>query len=130
MKLLTRCLPLLLLISFTSCNGGKNIEIMDKDIMIIHDEVMPLMVEMKKNRTRLEEKSEGMDSTQIIIFRDAIRDLKSAEDGMWDWMNQYKKPAQTSEEALAYLDSQKKAIQHVSESMKNALSKAEDLLRE
>ena len=130
MNTLASWLSILFLLGFTSCSGGKDIEAMDREILVLHDEVMPLMVDMKKKRTLLEEKSMGIDSTQMATFRDAIRDLKIAEDGMWDWMNQYKKPEIPSDEALKYLENQKETIQQVSESMKKSLSHAEDLLKE
>ena len=106
MNTLASWLSILFLLGFTSCSGGKDIEAMDREIMVLHDEVMPLMVDMKKKRTLVEEKSMGIDSTQMATFRDAIRDLKIAEDGMWDWMNQYKKPEIPSDEALKYLENQ------------------------
>ncbi len=104
MNTLASWLSILFLLGFTSCSGGKDIEAMDREIMVLHDEVMPLMVDMKKKRTLLEEKSMGIDSTQMATFRDAIRDLKIAEDGMWDWMNQYKKQEIQSDEELKYME--------------------------
>ena len=58
-----------------------------KEIMVIHDEVMPLTSTLVKRKDILE-KSENTDASTIRL----IQQLESAEEAMWDWMYSIKRP--------------------------------------
>lgn len=60
-----------------------------KEIMVIHDEVMPLTSTLVKRKDILE-KSKQKDS----LTNNLILQLGSAEEAMWDWMYAIKRPEQ------------------------------------
>lgn len=123
---LTRYLPLMLLFT-AACQTTFDLETEAARVMAIHDEVMPLMSEMARQRRVLDGLTEGMDSVQAIPYQTAIRQLRAAEDGMWDWMAEYRKPEKATPESQAYLNEQGQKIQAVSDAMRTALSEAKAL---
>lgn len=109
--------------------SASDIDQMDREIMKIHDEVMPMISDMVKVRRSLESRISDQDSTTQMACKNAIASLKEAEKGMWDWMAQYRKPKAGDAEAAAYLASQKAAIQSVSDAMKSAFTNGQNLLK-
>ena len=91
-----------------------------KEIMVIHDEVMPLTSTLVQRRDILE-KSDKTDS----ISESLIKELETAEEAMWDWMYAIKRPEQirdtfTHEQIIDYLDQEFKTISKVKNLMLNA----------
>jgi len=121
---------LLLTVFFSGCQSDKNLEKEHLAIMEIHDEVMPMISDMVKIRKDLAQTLGESDSIRQIQVKQCIRDLQTAEKGMWDWMAEYKKPATYDGDSPAYLSDQKQAIQAVSDAMKSSYEQAEKLLNE
>lgn len=120
-----------LFLGLIACGGDTvSFEQEATEVMAIHDEVMPMMSDMVKMRRQLEEVMADRDSTEHPQFQAAVRQLVIAEKGMWDWMAAYKKPEKVSPEAMQYLADQKVAIQQVSDAMKQAYARGEQLLEQ
>ena len=91
-----------------------------KEIMVIHDEVMPLTSTLVKRKDILE-KSEKTDETTLKL----IQQLETAEEAMWDWMYAIKRPEQFRDtlnhtQIMDYLDLEFKSISAVKTLMLNA----------
>lgn len=113
-----------------SCDHNTSeIDQLDREVMLIHDEVMPMISDMVKVRRSLEDRLTDQDSTTQMARKNAIAALKEAEKGMWDWMAQYRKPKTGDADAVEYLASQKAAIQSVSDAMKTAYTNGQNMLK-
>lgn len=91
-----------------------------KEIMIIHDEVMPLTSTLVKRKDILE-KSKNTDETTLLL----IKQLETAEEAMWDWMYSIKRPDQfrdtlNHEQIMNYLNLELNSISEVKTLMINA----------
>lgn len=91
-----------------------------KEIMVIHDEVMPLTSTLVKRRDILE-KSENTDEPTLRL----IQQLETAEEAMWDWMYSIKRPEQFRDtlnhnQIMDYLNTEYKSISEVKTLMLNA----------
>jgi len=94
-----------------------------KEIMSIHDEVMPKMKDiysLKKQLKKVEDKD------QVV---DLLSALENADDAMMDWMAQYKKPKKDVINYESYLADQQKAVTKVREEMLSAISQAQTYLQ-
>ena len=105
----------------TSCKEKSTLE---KEVMAIHDEVMPKLGELNKDRKVLQSiLISSNDETVKATLLEAISALEKADDGMMDWMAEWKVPSEpTAQEA--YLKKEMVRITQVKtdmlESMKNA----------
>lgn len=91
-----------------------------KEIMVIHDEVMPLTSTLVKRKDILE-KSENTDESTIRL----IQQLESAEEAMWDWMYSIKRPELFRDtlnhiQIMDYLNTEYNSISKVKTLMLNA----------
>lgn len=106
---------------FTSCTDKSTLE---KEVMAIHDEVMPKLGELNMDKKGLEIILKNTtDESVKITLQDAITALERADEGMMDWMAEYKLPIETTTQK-AYLNKEMIRITKVKtdmlESMKNA----------
>ena len=91
-----------------------------KEIMVIHDEVMPLTSTLVKRKDILE-KSEKTDESTVNL----IQQLETAEEAMWDWMYSIKRPEQFRDtlnhnQIMEYLKTEYNSISEVKILMLNA----------
>ena len=91
-----------------------------KEIMVIHDEVMPLTSTLVKRKDILE-KSENTDESTMSL----IKQLETAEEAMWDWMYSIKRPEQFRDtlnhnQIMDYLNTEYNSISEVKILMLNA----------
>ena len=91
-----------------------------KEIMVIHDEVMPLTSTLVKRKDILE-KSEKTDESTVNL----IQQLETAEEAMWDWMYSIKRPEQFRDtlnhnQIMDYLNTEYNSISEVKTLMLNA----------
>lgn len=110
------------------------LEIMEKEVMRIHDEAM-----MKVNKVRsLKEKMEarvkeldGADEQMIKVGKSIIDQLGRADKAMNDWMNEYEAPAEDFpiEGAIAYFENEEEKITAVRSSMESSIEVAEAFLK-
>ena len=108
---------------FTSCKEKSTLE---KEVMVIHDEVMPRLGELNKDKKGLQSilKNTSDESVKIILL-EAIAALEKADEGMMDWMAEYKLPSDPPAQEV-YLKNEMVRITKVKtdmlESMQNAKS--------
>ena len=102
------------------------------EVMVIHDESMLKMGDIYARISDLKELN--ADSLNPSPYKeeilDAITDLRQADDGMMDWMAQFKEPGEevANEEAMAYLEEEKKKIVAVDEAIDESLSQGQALI--
>jgi len=106
---------------FSSCREKSTLE---KQVMAVHDEVMPRLGELNKDRKELQKILKDVeDETAKTELLTAITALEKADDGMMDWMAEWKVPSEV-ELQESYLNKEMVKITKVKtdmlESMKNA----------
>ncbi len=110
-----------------------------KQVMAVHDEVMPKMDDLMKLKKQIGKKIETMkssaDSTNVEKIRklEAIQhDLTNSNDAMMDWMHQFNNnfEGQVHEVVMKYLENQKEKIQKAGEMADAAIKEAQDALKE
>lgn len=103
-------------------------ETLEKEVMAIHDEVMPKMGEVNKLKNDIKKKADSLAeageeeaSERLKVLADELED---AGNSMMAWMRQYK-PADLSEEKIkAYLEDQKVKVEEVRTKINTRLDKA------
>jgi len=112
-----------------SAQKQKEVELYD-EVISIHDELMPKIQEIADLRMRVSEKLDSVDREQdpelVENLSTVILELDSAEEGMMNWMRNFKSTNDTLEHQLVmnYLDGEKKKIAEVREIMLNAIQTA------
>lgn len=109
-----------------------------EEVMAVHDEVMPKMSEINRLSRSLrdyKENQETIDPQAEQRIDAAIQELSTAEERMWDWMNNLKqldglREQQSHEEIMNYLNEEKTAIDQVRDEMMSAIEEAEKLTDE
>ncbi|WP_157492942.1 hypothetical protein [Echinicola pacifica] len=124
----------LLLMCLLSCNKQEEkVENLKNEILSIHDEVMPLMGEIKEDQRKLLEKSSALflqdsvgNEKKILELNEIADRLDKAYESMFVWMRQYKVDFEgmKDEEVIAYLEEQKIKVSKVNEDITQALSDA------
>ncbi|MCA6075476.1 hypothetical protein [Fulvivirga sedimenti] len=76
------------LVLFSGCSNPS--EDLFNEVMAVHDEVMPKMDDIMKEKGRIQEmiNSEN-DSARIIMLRETISNLNSADESMMEWMRSF-----------------------------------------
>lgn len=111
--------------------ASKKIKKAFKEVMTIHDEVMPYISDMKRDKKKLvaletattteEQNQEVQNAISMLVHGDSL---------MFDWMKNFKTPGPTTkeEEALPYLNIEKAKIEVVNAEMKRAIKNAQRIL--
>ncbi|HFA47584.1 MAG TPA: hypothetical protein ENJ95_01045 [Bacteroidetes bacterium] len=140
MKKLLTTVSMFFLLAFFACNSDNadhlsENELRDK-IMAVHDEVMPKMGEIHNLGKKLKQLSKTQladeDGASKTIVS-AIEYLEKADDGMMDWMGDFKQPSKlrgnkSHEEIMAYLNGQLKQVNQVKKDINGSIEKAKELL--
>lgn len=116
-----------LILGAAACSSTADVDDKHQRIMVIHDEVMPMMPELRRLEKHLLD-TLATDSTLGGTWQSAALELKQAQDMMWDWMNQYRKPETGGAESMAYLENQERSITKVSQQMRGSRETAKKLL--
>lgn len=103
-----------------------------KEVIDIHDEVMPLMGNLKSLKTKVLEKSTlisqspSPDPEKIEKLVQLASQLDNAFEGMFVWMRQFKSDYEgmSSDEVNKYLLDQKEKVAKVNLDIKNAIASA------
>ncbi|MCS7035524.1 MAG: hypothetical protein RMJ33_10620 [Saprospiraceae bacterium] len=110
------------------------VEDLEAQTMAIHDKAMAEMAEMnrlgralKRLKAELPDQSPRADSLQLILYQ-----MKKAEDDMYTWMRQYNPPPKghPQEEALQYLEEQKRLISQNQQDIRAACDAARQILQQ
>ena len=100
------------------------------EVMLVHDEVMPKMSDIHKLRKQIrkaypDKSVAGYEASLVVLTK-----LEEADEGMMEWMANFKVPEETdATEQKAYLMQEKVAIQKVSDDMYAAMAAAKKLLQ-
>lgn len=113
-------------------------ELLRAEVIAVHDEVMPKIGQLKSlERKALEkveelESEETRDSLKVQQYKALAYDLNHSHESMFAWMRQYAKSLDTpmtDEEEKTFLDEQKVLVTEVNVEIKEALAKADELLK-
>jgi hypothetical protein len=121
-----------------SCAAEKDkVASLKKEVIAVHDEVMPRMGELRNYQKLLKEAEQKLvetpvDSIQADEFRQASIACEEAYEGMFVWMRQFdaKLEGMDEEASLGYLEDQLLKVTEVNYAIKKAISEAERLLAE
>lgn len=124
---------------------GDKAQELDKEVLAIHDEVMPRMDDIMSLQRKLTGKvteldslqQEGVSSTTLAEQRqkahDLHRQLSQADSLMMEWMYNYRRDsalALSAQEAVGYFEKEKEKIKLVKEKTNRSISEAEEFLKE
>ena len=106
-----------------------------KEVMEIHDSVMPKMSDINRVKRKLSDLLESdslMNDDAKELISQGTEALEAAENAMMDWMRAFKAPKPTDPDQLViqYLNEEKLNILKVSRQMLNSLEKGEELLKQ
>lgn len=126
-------LSFLFMISCGPKNVAPELQTLMDEVMEIHDAVMPKMSDTHRLRKALKKELknhiEDVSETRGQIL-DHFTTLEKADDGMMEWMKNYKKLRKLEEgvDPMQYYQSEKVKIQKVSDDMLGAIANAEKFL--
>lgn len=110
----------------TSCKEKSTLE---KEVMAIHDEVMPRLGELNKDKKGLQSILKNTtDESVKITLKNAVTALEKADDGMMEWMAEWKLPSEEPARK-AYLEKEMVRITRVKTDMLKSMNNAK-LLKE
>lgn len=135
---------LFMAVMITACGPGKaeqqkkQQEDLAKEVIAVHDEVMPQMGELVKLRKQLKEKLNvwnepaTVDSARAQKATLLVADLDAADKGMMDWMHTYNggEGLYDHDAVMAYLTDEKTKITTVKENMNKSMDAAKQFLEE
>jgi len=139
MRIKYATLTTLILVIFMSCKEKeKKSESLTqmKEVMAIHDEVMPKMGAISKLVAELKPK---VDSTEAgMTYDNAMKDLQAAHKSMMDWMkgfgdrftsDEILNGAELTEEKKMWLNEEEKKVIALKEQINSSIENAEKLLK-
>ncbi len=134
-KVLSFLICTVLLLSFSCKQEKKEEQTQMKEVMAIHDEVMPKMSTIGKLVGELKPK---VDSTEMgQKYEVAMKDLQDANTAMMDWMKDFGdrfnheeilNGKELSEEKQQWLDEEEEKVKVVKEKINGSIERAEALL--
>ncbi len=105
-----------------------------KEVMRIHDEVMPqtLVLEKLKKKINLKIDSLELDSAKVLGIQNTVNAMDTAIIGMRDWMYNFEKPADSVSlnNIIQYYESQIDIMEKVKDQTFQIIPEAEDRLSE
>jgi len=121
---------LLAVLTFIQCKDKTPEEAaLDKlfdEVMVVHDDVMPKTATIHRLKKKLKNNQTDENASSITV---AIQQLDIADEGMMQWMEDFKKPKNKPfEEAKAYYENEKVRITKVKKDIHSAISIAEELI--
>ncbi len=121
-------------IFFAGCKSDTPVEQRDeyKEIMNVHDEAMEKIKEINDLTKKLQEQTlTQADSLMVEKSKDIQEKLEKADDGMMEWMQQWKVPAGISKDELdKFFSDQKEKVNKVSSDIDKAIEEAKKYLEE
>lgn len=131
-------------LSISACSEDKgSVEQTEKEVFVIHDEVMPKMGQLMELKTGLSKEISAIDSLVKITPNDSLQKRKDealalsvalteADQGMMNWMHNYNGDslkALSGEEAIKAMNAEKTKISAVRDKMLESMAKAEQFLK-
>lgn len=117
----------------TSCESPKaKEEKLAKEVLQLHDEVMPKMQDMMRLKKELKKSVAELDSTNAEVenVKKLIGDLDQADKDMMDWMHNYNgaQDLYTHDEIMQYLQAEKAKMEKIKQDTDNAINAANTYL--
>jgi hypothetical protein len=117
-------------IALSACSDPRQkiVDALDKEVMEVHDEVMPQMGKVLDYKKQINQKLEACttqvckDSLQAVSYL-----LTKADEDMMQWMRAFERPVGL-DSAEAYYQSQKEAVLKVKAEVEEGLTAAEKVL--
>ncbi len=103
-------------------------ENLKKEVMDIHDEVMPQLTPMGKLQAQLQEASLGAEDS--LTYMTAAQDLKFAKQAMMEWMRSFSSTYNdnmSEEEKITFLKAEKDKMQRIDSLTKAALDRGQEI---
>lgn len=125
---------------FSSCeseNKEEKAKALEREVMAIHDEVMPWMGtisdqsdSLKAHYNHLKMHEAETDSLLLEQILETLEQLKTADEAMMAWMRQYERPAEDMkhEDKMTYLEGEKEKMTEVKRIMEEAIDRADRFL--
>ena len=137
-----KSIPFVFLIFLFSCTSDtdQKEEDLKKEIMAIHDELMPKMDNIQNLKRKLEENRGYLTADSISVdapritsadLDSLVQALENADESMMSWMRNYNKfdePTFTHEEQMEYLHKEKEKIETVRLKIISSILEAENLV--
>lgn len=104
-----------------------------KEVMAIHDEVMPVMGELMALNKQIKQRHDTLENAQQKEdLQQLSAELEAANEGMMNWMRKFNPNIKnmTYEETMNYLTEEKKKIEEVRKDMLTAKEKATSYIQE
>lgn len=105
---------------------------LEKEVLHIHDEVMPKMSDIAKLMEILEKESlnPNLDSLLRQDIANTMTTLAAGDSLMWEWMHNYAKPEEAPLDSIkSYLLTEKARISTVKDIMLDGIKNAESLVQ-
>jgi len=117
-----------LLIIGVCLSGCREKSPLEKEVIAIHDEVMPKMGDIHQAKKKLRKLlTSSTDSIPKNTILNMITDLENADEGMMTWMVEWDVPTEEPQKT-EYLLKEKEKITKVKVDMLNSLKKANDYI--
>lgn len=130
----------------TACQNKEKVQVetLEKEVMMIHDAVMPKMGELVALESSISKKITQTDSLLNITPNDTslqrtlkqslnlATQLKKADEGMMNWMHQYKGDSLKKlpmEQAIQAFTKEKIKIEQVSDDMLKSMEEAQNFIK-
>lgn len=108
------------------------------EVMEIHDAIMPRMDDimqlkgdLREQLDQLKEATDAVTAEKSKAIEEIIQQLEDADEGMMNWMRNFRplEDSTTYEDAIQYLEEQKKGIEEVKVKMEEAMEAAKNTLK-
>lgn len=133
--MILRIFPLLFaLILVIACKEStvqtRELDALYSEVMELHDEVMLQMSGINKWRKQLKNNLDEVDPNTKTLFQNRINELEDADNAMFDWMKNIKKPDYKKyEKTKEYLINEKKNIENIGTQIQEAIENAQTALQ-
>ena len=131
---------LICMLAIAACQSGESqssddgeARALEKEVIRIHDEVMPKMNDIRNLEKRFNAllASGDLTTNNTALIQTAVLNLKEADSLMWDWMHNYNVPGEKAgvAEKMKYLASEKVRIETCAEKMLSSINEGEKLIQ-
>lgn len=95
----------------------RSLRSIEKEVLNIHDEVMPKMSDLNNTRGKLIKylDADGVNPEYAAMIPGTVQQLEAADSLMWDWMHNYGRPDydENLDSARIYLDNELETVKHM-----------------
>lgn len=117
------------LVACVNSNQEKKLEQLEREVIKLHDEIMPMMGPLHKVKGHLQKKAEA-DSSNVELVK-AIIAIETAEETMMNWMHNYDMTFEGADatETVQYFSEKKISIEQIIVKINEAMVTGERMLK-